>query len=200
MAGEVAVGGALVGGLVVFMVGAVAWRIEYERDDSLTLVHADRRRRAWIHCWMLVAMLVTPAGVVGFAALSGEVLATMASVAYAVGALAWIVALTFRLTVVPWAAERAVATGTPPDGFSALDSWAGSLYIVHMAASYAVFALLGTAILMSDTLPHWSGWLGLGWGIAFLAGFVATRFAGPFNPPFWAHTYTALLGVVLLVT
>jgi hypothetical protein len=34
-------------------------------------------------------------------------------------------------------------------------------------------------------------------GLAFLAGFVGTRFAGPFNPPLWAHTYTALISVVL---
>lgn len=28
---------------------------------------------------------------------------------------------------------------------------------------------------------------------------VATRFAGPFNPPFWAHLYTGAVGVTLLL-
>jgi hypothetical protein len=33
-----------------------------------------------------------------------------------------------------------------------------------------------------------------------LAGFILTRFAGPFNPPILAHSYTAVVGVVLLLT
>ena len=80
-----------------------------------------------------------------------------------------------------------------------MNSWAGLLYVVHMAASYVTFVLLGLAVLQSDALPQWLGWLGVAWGSMFLAGFVATRFAGPFNPPFWAHTYTAVLGVLLLI-
>jgi hypothetical protein len=59
---------------------------------------------------------------------------------------------------------------------------------------------LGSSVLYGSTLPQWAGWVGLGIGAGGLAGFVATRFAGPFNPPILAHTYTALLGVVLLVT
>ena len=69
-----------------------------------------------------------------------------------------------------------------------------------MTASYASFMILGIAVLRADGLPDWLGWLGVGWGAVFLAGFVATRFAGPFNPPFLAHTFTALLGVVLLTS
>jgi hypothetical protein len=108
--------------------------------------------------------------------------------------------LTFALTVVPWAAEHTVENGTPPEGFAPLDSWAGSLYVVFMAAAYAAFAILGAAILVSGALPDWLGWLGVGLGLVMLAGFILTRFAGPFNPPILAHTYTAVVGVVLLLT
>jgi hypothetical protein len=69
-----------------------------------------------------------------------------------------------------------------------------------MVASYAAFAVIGAAVLASNALPHWTGWAGLVLGVGCLGGFVATRFAGPFNPPILAHTYTGLLGVVLLVT
>jgi hypothetical protein len=124
----------------------------------------------------------------------------MSSIVYAMGAVCWVVALAFRLTVVVWAAEHAVEHGQPPDGFVALDRWAGSLYVVHMTSAYAAFALLGSATVLAGELPPWVGWLGVGWGLSFLAGFVATRFAGPFNPPFWAHTYTGLVGVALLVS
>lgn len=200
------VGGVLVAGLVVFAVGAARWRLEYERPfaESLPLIHPDRRRRSWIQTWMLVAMFITTAGVAGFTVVPDErdatLLAVMAAFVYALGALCMIVSLTFGLTVVPWAAERTVADGSPPDGYAAQHAWTGLLYVVHMAASYAAFALLGAAVLASDTLPPWSGWLGVGLGVGCLAGFVATRFAGPFNPPILAHTYTAVVGVLLLVT
>ena len=68
-----------------------------------------------------------------------------------------------------------------------------------MAASYAAYAILGDAVLASD-LPVWLGWLGIAWGAASLLGIVATRFAGPFNPPILAHVYTAVPGVAMFVS
>jgi hypothetical protein len=200
-----AVGWSLIAGLVVFAVGAGAWRLSYERPlpEALRIIHGDRRRRAWIHLWMIPALLITSAGTAGLAtwldAPSAVTLAVMAATVYALGAVCWIVSLAFRLTVVPWAAERTVADDQVPEVFGALDAWAGSLYVIHMAAAYAAFALLGTATLASDQLPTWLGWLGIGWGLSFLAGFALTRAAGPFNPPFWAHMYTTVIGVTLLL-
>ena len=198
------IGGTLVAGLIVFLVGAVAWRLTYEQPlaAALRVIHTDRRRRTWIHVWMIIALFVTPAGVAGLAAVADSAMATglMAAQVYGIGAVCLIVSLAFRLAVVPWAAERTVADGSPPDGFAALDSWASVLYIVHMAASYAAFATIGVTILVSAIAPRWLGWLGIAWGLCFVAGFVATRFAGPFNPPFWAHTYTGAVGIALLTT
>jgi hypothetical protein len=199
VSGSVASGLALVGGLLIFTVGAVAWRLAFQAPlpQALPAVHAERRRHTWIHTWMVVAMFVTPAGVVGFAATTGSVLAAMAAAVYLIGATCWLVSLTFRLTVMQWAAGEAVATGSVPGQVAALDSWAGSLYVLHMTAAYAAFAGLGAAVL-TDGGPAWLGWLGVGLGLACLGGFVATRFAGPFNPPILAHTYSGVLGVWLL--
>jgi hypothetical protein len=200
------VGIVLVAGLVVFFVGAAGWRAAYDRPlrETLPVIHTDRRRRAWIHVWMIPAMFLTSAGVLGLAGVVADGLAAtlvlMAGAAYALGAVCWIASLAFRLTVVPWGAERAVEAGEPPDGFPALDGWAGSLYVVHMASAYVVFAALGAAVLVDDLLPRWVGWTGIVWGLGFLAGFVATRFEGPFNPPIWAHLYTFLIGVMLLAS
>jgi hypothetical protein len=200
------VGVVLVAGLVTFMVGAVRWRLGYDRPyaESLPLVHRDVGRRRWIHVWMLVAAFVTPAGLAGLATLPeaplGRGLAAMAAAVYTIGSVAWLVSLAFRLTVVPWAAERTVETGSVPDTFAPFDSWAGALFSVQMLASYAAFVLLGATVLAGDLGPVWSGWLGVGWGALFVAGFVATGSGGPFSPPFWAHAYTGLVGVVLLAT
>lgn len=198
------IGGVLVAGLVIFLVGAVAWRLDYQRplQEALPVIHRDRGRRAWIHVWMIVALVVTPAGLVGLTLVMEQptavVLAGMATAVYGAGGICWIVSLAFRLTVVPWAAERAVA-GQLPDGFAAYDQWAGALYVIHMLTAYVGSAVLGMAVLASDGLPMWLGWAGVLWGLAFAVGFVATRFAGPFNPPFWAHLYTATVGLVLLL-
>ena len=200
------VGGVLVAGLGMFLVGAVGWRLDYQRplQESLPVIHRDRRRWTWIHVCMVTAMLVTPAGLAGMAVIQEEptarVLSAMAAAAYVSGAVCWIASLTFRLTVVPWAAEQTVTVGDVPDGFAAFDRWAGALYCVHMLTAYVASAVLGIAVLVSDTLPMWLGWTGVGWGLAFAAGLVATRFAGPFNPPFWAHLFTGTVGVSLLLS
>jgi hypothetical protein len=202
------VGTALVAGLVLFLVGAGGWRQVYDRPlpESLPAVHEDRRRRAWIHTWMVAALLVTPAGLAGFVVLTepalARVAAGMGAALYMVGAVCWVVSLAFRLTVVPWGAERTVADGAPPQQFVALDAWATSLYSIHMLSAYASFVLLGSAVLAGSALPTWLGWLGVIWGVAFVVGFVvvADRFGAPFYPPFWAHAYTGVLGVVLLTT
>jgi hypothetical protein len=203
--GSVLVGGVLVAGLGIFLVGAAAWRLEYQRplQESLPVIHRDHRRWAWINLWLVTAILVTPAGLAGLAVIVAEptatILTAMAAAVYVSGGVCWIVSLAFRLTVVSWAAEQTVKVGDVPDGFAVYDRWAGMLYRVHMLSAYVASAVLGIAVLVSDALPTWLGWTGVVWGLAFAAGLVATRFAGPFNPPFWAHLYTGTVGVFLLL-
>lgn len=200
------VGIVLVAGLVVFLIGAGGWKLGYEQplEQALPVIHLDRRRRAWIHLWMIPAMFLTSAGVLGLAAVLDDgialVLSLMAAVVYLLGAVCWVASLAFRLTVIPWAAEQTVERGDLPESFAALDSWSGSLYAVHMVSAYAAFAILGAAVLADGELPRWAGWGGLAGGVLFAAGFLATRREGPFSPPFWAHLYTALLGVLLLLS
>jgi len=198
------VGWALILGLVVFLVGALAWRLEYERPmpESLRVIHVDRRRRAWIHLWMAPALFLTTAGLAGLSVHlvpdSASVLVAMGTAVYALGATTFVVSLAFRLTVVPWAAEQTTTAGHIPDAFVPLDAWAGALYVIHMAASYVAFVIVAAGLLLTD-FPAWLGWLGVGLGAGCLTGFVVTRASGPFNPPVLAHLYTGVLGVALWV-
>ena len=164
------VGGVLFAGLVIFLVGAVAWRLDYQRplEEALPIISGDRRRRAWIHTWMIAALVITPTGLAGLTVAMTEptaaVLSAMATAAYLCGAVGLIASLAFRLTVVPWAADRTVADGAPPDAFPAYDQWAGALYVVHMLTAYVASAVLGIAVLLSDALPAWLGYAGIAWG------------------------------------
>lgn len=198
------VGIVLVAGLVLFLVGAGGWRMAYEqeRPAALRAVAGGPGRWSWIHLWMLVALPVTSGGVAGLAVVVGDgvprVLTVMAATVYAVGAVCWMAALSFRLTVTRWAAERTVADGEVPAAFPPLETWSSWLYGIHMVSAYAAFGLLGAAALAGDLFPVWAGWTGVVAGPVWLVGIVTTRFAGPFNPPFWAHLYTGLLGALLL--
>jgi hypothetical protein len=202
----VTVGIALAGGFFVFLIGAAAWRMAYQQPliSALPIIHADRRRRAWIHLWMMAGTIVTAAGLAGLASVdltaNASALTAMAFGVYGMGAMCMLVSLAFMLTVVPWAAGRTVEDGAPPEHFAAFDAWAGALYLVFMVASYTAFVLLGTALLGSTGLPRWLGWLGVGGGASLLLGFAITRFDGPFNPPILAHTYPAVVGAVLITT
>lgn len=206
MDAESAAGWTLVAGFVVFLTGAVRWRVEYEGppDTALPLIHADRRRRAWIHSWMVAGLFVTPAGLAAYAASSepatARATAWAAAMVYAVGAASFVVSLAFRLTVGPWAAERTVVDGAPPDVFGALDAWAGALYLVHMFSAYAASAVLGGAVIADDSLPSWVGWLGVGWGLlSVLVLSSGGRWRYVVQPPILAHTFTAAVGVALLL-
>lgn len=112
-------GGVLGAGLGIFLVGAGAWRLEYQRPlpESLPATHRDRRRWACIHVWMVAGVLVTVAGLAGLAVILEEptarVLAVMAAVVYVAGGICWTASLGFRLTVVPSAPTRRCARGAP---------------------------------------------------------------------------------------
>ncbi len=198
------VGTTLVAGPVIFLIGAGGWRLAYERPlpEALLVIHRDRRRRAWIHGWMIAAMFVSSAGIVAFATTvatgTAVALAVMGASIFALGAVCWISALAFRLTVVPWAAAHTAEQDEPPPGFAALDAWSGALYSVHMASAYAASGVLGAAVIVDGALMAWVGWAGIVWGCVFLVGFMTRFVPNLFNPPFWAHAYLVLVGVMLL--
>jgi uncharacterized membrane protein YtjA (UPF0391 family) len=204
---ETVAGVVLVAGLVVFLVGAVRWRLEYQADAAIALpaMHADPRRWTWIHAWMAAAMFVTPAGLAMAASVvrpdDAAATAWAATVVFTVGAACLLVSLTYRLAVVPWAAGRFVAEGNLPELYLATDPWASLLFRAHMLSAYATFVVLGAAVVLDDGLPVWLGWLGVGWGVAFGALMaLGGRMSYAVSPPFWAHTYPAVVGVALVAT
>ena len=200
------IGGVLVAGLVIFLVGAVAWRLDYQRPlhEALPAIHRDRRRWAWIHSWMIAGLVVTLAGLVGLTLALVEptatVLAGMATAIYGVRR-----GLLDRLL---WPSGSPWCRGPPsrrlpgrvPDGVCGLRpvGWSAVRRAHAHRLSWGRRCWVWPCWPLTPC-PTWLGWAGILWGLAFAGGFVATRFAGPFNPPFWAHLYTGTVGLVLLL-
>ena len=108
------VGLLLASSIFVFGIGAARWKLAYEGADALPLIHADRRRRAWIHLWMIPGVLLSGTGLFGFALLAADAVMFVAASLFAIGVVLMLVHLLFRLTVVPWAAQRRVEDGVAP--------------------------------------------------------------------------------------
>jgi hypothetical protein len=193
-------GSLLVAGFVVFMAGAAAWKTGYQAPvlERMPLLHADRLRLRWIHSTMLVAMVLTPAGLAAATGVADHPAAWAAAMAYGVAAVPWMLQLTFRLTVQERVAES-VAGGAPvPEWYLGVESWAGLGHRVHMVVSYAAAVPLAWGMFKAGLIPSWLAWAGAAWGAAWLVGFAIPRIRFAFEPPFWAHLFTFAVGIALL--
>ena len=195
----------LVAGLVTFLTGAVFWKpavYQQALPQALAAMAKDASRLRWIQSWMVVGIVTTTLGVALLARridLDGEHFwSTIGAACFTLGAGLMLVSLAFGLTVRPWAATETMSTGEVPRGYEAFDRFAGLLMAAHMVTAYASWGFLGAALLRSNSGPAWLGWSGVGAGSLFAVGFVALR-GGPFAPPFLAHVYTAVIGIVLLL-
>ena len=187
---------------MTFTIGAVRWRLSYEQplDVSLPLKASDTGRLRWIEYWMMIGVALTSVGLAATALLARSLWGVVAGVLYAMGATAWLIAITFRLTVEEWAAAETVTTGMVPSIYPPLAAWSGGLYGLHMTTAYISAIPLGIMIVVEDLGPTWLGWAGAVWGAACATGFVVTRGAGPFSPPILAHLFTGALGLTLLLS
>jgi hypothetical protein len=195
------VGWLLVAGFVAFMSGAVRWRLEYEQplERALPMMHRDRRRLRRIHWWMVAAMFLTVSGLGGAAWIVADVGATVAVAGYGMGAVLWVAALLFRLSVGEWAAERTESAGAVPEIYEPFARLAGLGHGVHMVSAYASAVPLGWSMYASALIPGWLAVAGTAWGVAMSSAFLspATRFVAA--PPFWAHTFTLSVGIAVLL-
>ena len=190
----------LIAGFVIFMAGAMAWRIEYQAAlvERMPILHAHRRRLRWIHSTMLVAMVVTPAGLAAAALQSRHPMVWAGAIAYAVGVVPWMLQLTFRLTVQERVAA-VVATGEPiPDWYAPMEAWTAFGHRVHMLVSYGSAIPLAWGMVEAGLIPGWLGWAGAVWGVVFTLGWTVPRSRFVFEPPFWAHVFTFSIGIALL--
>lgn len=194
------IGWILIAGFAAFMIGAVGWRIEYEQppETSLPIMLADRSRLRWIHRWMIPAVATTAAGLGALAVSADEPWVSVAAFAYGIGAVVWVLSLTFRLTFGEWAAERTATTGSVPDTYPALARWMGLGHGIHMMAAYVTAIPLAWALAERGFIPDWLGVAGAVWGLVLGTLFLLPRTRFVAAPPFLAHVLTFAIGLSLI--
>lgn len=194
----------LIAGFVTFLTGAILWKLkEYEADlpAAFAAFHRDVKRMNWIHSWMVVG---TVSGVLGMTALwvteaySGEILwVSLGLMLWAIGAVFWIVALVWRMTILQDAAARTVEAGALPVGAAAQSSWAGWMFWLHLMLQYLATIFMGFSVGISESFPEWTGWLGAGLGAFLLLGNAAR--ISVFSPPILVHVWPLVLGITILI-
>lgn len=190
----------LIAGFAVFMAGAAAWRLPYQgpTGERMPHLHADRVRLRWIHTAMLAAMVLTPAGLAATAFVAAHPAVWAGAAAYAVGAMPWVLHLSFRLTVQERVAAVYAAGGGIPDWYEPVEAWVGLGHRFHMAVSYGSAILLAWGLSEAQVISGWLAWGGAAWGALWLAGLAVPRTRFAFEPPFWAHLFTFAVGITLL--
>jgi hypothetical protein len=117
--------------------------------------------------------------------------ALIAAAAYGIAATAWIVNLTYRLSIWNSAAQMYVATGQTPEWFFPIQRWAGTLFGVFAVVGYGAVACLGAALFRAELGPMWLRWATLVCGVS--AGFIVG-----YNVPLIMYLPFAALGFALL--
>ena len=197
------VGGLLIGGFVVFLIGAALWKLEYQKPlpEALLAIAQSLPRWRWIHTWMICGVAISIAGLGALARLladSGELIyGTVGFVLFALGGIVWLVAAAWRLTVLVVASRKTEQTGIVPGDIEGWSEWFGVLHSIHLLSAYASWTFLGGAVVSSGVVPEWLGWLGVGLGVSGAVGYIALK-GGPFAPPILAHLYPFVLGIALL--
>jgi len=99
-------------------------------------------------------------------------LAIPAFIAMLIAAILGVLHGTFHMSVETWAAQETARTGSIPQVYEPLSAWVGVsfriAYILHLLA----VIIYGWAILRTELLAHWVGWLSIGWSMLWILGYL----------------------------
>lgn len=163
----------LIGSFVVFVAGAIGlvvgnWvSMSYEEGLPWIAAHPTTWTLSTI---LLAASLILCAGGLGVFndyLPSGEArpLARLGFVTFLVGAIFWVLAMGFRLSIEAWAAQIFVESSSLPDSLTPLRMLQLTLDKVFMFASFLGSAIYGLALLKSPHFPSVLGWFAVGYGL-----------------------------------
>lgn len=173
------------------------WRLPL--DEKLDHVAEHRWEWWWISVWGLVGLFLLTGGVFGVGFLladAGEpILAYVAVGGYTVAALAWVHGLIVQAAAVSEAAKQRAETGTTPSWLHPFWNGAFAAELLWIGGANLAYALIGVAILQTDLVAEWAGWVALAGGVVIAGGVLIAREGFPqlgYLPP-------AAIGIALLI-
>lgn len=167
--------------------------------EWLRLVDEHPRPWFWATISFIGAILVTLFGLNLFAGLLQDAgdpgFADVGLLAFAVGAVLWVIHLAERLTVHPWAGKELTLKGVIPEVYTALSTWTWAMFVLFTILAFGGMMAFGGAILATGLLPHWLGWATIVYSAAGLILLAITRDA----LPIMHHLMPCVIGIVLLL-
>ena len=167
--------------------------------EWLRLVFAHPRLWRWATILFISGVVVTVLGLAMFTRLlqdaGDRTFSQLGLIAFAFGAVLWVIHLAFRLSIDPWAAQETAKTAVMPDFYVPLTRWTGILFVIYTVLAFSALAAYGGAVLSTGVLPHWVGWISIVYG---LAGLGLLGVTGD-SYPFLHHLMPLLIGILLLL-
>jgi hypothetical protein len=172
-----------------------SWFWALPLDDKLD--HINRHARAWwlINLPWLPTLAVTTAGLGGLAYLLADPWAWAAYGGYLLAAVGWLVAVGLQSAAIALAAEQRAQTGETPSWAAALWRTAHLLETNWVLLANLAAAAYGVAVLRTDLLPGWLGWVAIAVGVLIPAVVLLARDGFPHL----ALPVPLALGMALLV-
>ena len=164
----------------------------------------------WAHTSFLIGNIVTMVGLsllcIFLYEAGSSLLAPAGLLLVVVGTSLSAVYISFRNTVTVSAAETLKDSGEAPKWYDSLAVWTYWLGGVFIVLSYFALSLIGAAILETEFLASWIGWLLAILGLVLAFIFLTRIPRGPWSGdesiahlPHWIYLMTLILGIVLVV-
>lgn len=173
------------------------WRLPL--DEKLDHISEHRWEWWWVSIWGTVGLFAMTGGVFGLTHLLAEegegLLASVALGGYAVALISWVFGSALQAAGVSRASRQRAETGATPAWIHPLwdaGYYAEAVWVIGSNLAYAVF---GIAILGSEVIGSWAGWVALIGGVGISASVVITRDGFPQL----GSLVPAVIGVALLL-
>ena len=169
------------------------------RREKLLIIakHPDEYR--WGCRIVLIGWIVAALGYVMLTALLRDegdlIISTLASVLFLIAIGAAVVFWALHVSPTVLAAEETARASNVPAYYEILQVSAESSLGVYQLLGLLATAGFGWALLQTDMLPTWVGWVTFGWGIVWAAVFLKTSEAIPLLP----MVMQVVIGISLLL-
>jgi hypothetical protein len=133
-----------------------------------------------------------------------NILGEIAMLCFALGAILWLAAMTYRMGLEPLVIELADDANELPEWFKPIEAWSLSMMLFYLVLAYTAIGISGWAQLRSDLVPDWVGWFSLifGTGAALSMVMGIPRLPGTdysiFGLPILPHLPPLIMGFALL--